>query len=119
MSLARLIVPLLAVVALVASGCGGEAESQSGYVDGPVQITVEGHSVTPVGEVVRAEPDQTVTLDVTSDAPAELHLHTDGDGKTFQVKPGRQRFTFSIATPGSYELEEHHTETVVLKVEVG
>lgn len=112
---------LLAVVAatLLLAGCGGSGGEGGDTLQGPVQVTVTGDSIEPVGRTIKVTQDQEVVMTIDSDRAVELHLHTDGDGQEFEVKPAQdQRFTFSIDTPGTYELEAHPSGTVVLKVEV-
>lgn len=83
-----------------------------------IEIEIEGGHTRPAGERVRAEPGQTIRLDVDSDIADELHLHADPE-QSFEVKVGEdQRFEFSIDTPGVYELESHETDQQIVSIQV-
>ena len=46
---------------------------------------------------------------MTSDEDDEIHAHTDGDGYELEVKAGKTaKGSFTIDSPGSYEVESHH-----------
>ena len=85
-----------------------------------VDITIADGKVTPNGEKVDVAVGQEVELNVTSDADDEIHAHTDdADGYELEVKAGvptTGRFTVSSA--GSFEVESHHLEKIIVILNV-
>jgi hypothetical protein len=85
-----------------------------------VDITIAAGQVTPNGEKVDVAVGQEVELNVTSDADDEIHAHTDqADGYELEVKAGvptTGRFTVSSA--GSFEVESHHLEKIIVVLNV-
>ena len=58
---------------------------------------------------------QTVKLTVTSDSDDEIHAHTGGDGYELDVPAGRTTTgRFTLDSPGSFEVESHHLEKVIV-----
>lgn len=82
-----------------------------------IEIEIEGDRVTPSGERVDAKVGEPITLHVKSDRAAELHVHSSPE-QELAVKAGESTLTIKINTPGIVEVEEHHSETVVLQLEV-
>jgi heme/copper-type cytochrome/quinol oxidase subunit 2 len=102
------------VLGLGLAGCSPAAEPA---VREPmtVDITIAGGNVTPNGEKLDIAVGQPVVLNVTSDAPDEIHAHTGGDGFALDVQPGtRATATLTVTTPGSFEVESHHLEKVIV-----
>ena len=84
-----------------------------------IDITIADGQVTPNGEKVDVEVGQTIVLNVTSDQHDEVHAHTDGDGFGLEVPAGEQvSGEFTINSPGSYEVESHHLEKVIVILNV-
>ena len=85
-----------------------------------VDITIADGKVTPNGEKVDVAVGQEVQLNVTSDADDEIHAHTDdAAGYELEVKAGvptTGRFTVSSA--GSFEVESHHLEKIIVILNV-
>jgi hypothetical protein len=80
-----------------------------------VDITLADGDVTPNGEKLDARVGQQVVLNVTSDEDDEIHAHTGGDGYELEVKAGVPATgTFTLETAGSFEVESHHLEKVVV-----
>ena len=121
---------LLAVVSGVA-GCGGSpaGPSTSGIPSAPtssssaapltIPITISKGQVQPNGEKIAASLGQPIVLEVTSDEADEIHAHTGGDGYEVEV-PANQPTTgtFTPSQPGSFEIESHHLEKVVVILNV-
>lgn len=84
-----------------------------------IDIVEDNGEVTPNdAKVVEVGVGQEVQLNVTSDADDELHLHSDPE-QSFEVKAGEdQKFTFSIDSPGTYDLESHGLEVTIVKFQV-
>jgi hypothetical protein len=52
---------------------------------------------------------------VTSDEDDEIHAHTPGDGYELEVSAGKKvTGSFTITSPGSYEVESHHLEKTIV-----
>jgi hypothetical protein len=90
-----------------------ETESEPGALT--VDITIAGGKVNPNGEKIKIAVGQKVILNVTSDEDDEIHAHTDGDGYELAVKAGKSaKGSFTIDSPGSYEVESHHLGKVIV-----
>ena len=81
--------------------------------------SLSGGTVTPNGEKVTAALGQKIVLQVTSDEADEIHAHTGGDGYELEV-PANQPTTgtFTPTQPGSFEIESHHLEKVIVILNV-
>ena len=80
-----------------------------------IDITIADGRVTHNGEKVNVEVGQTIVLNVTSDEHDEVHAHTVGDGYELEVPAGEQvSGKFTLDSPGSYPVELHHLEKVVV-----
>jgi hypothetical protein len=106
-------------VALLA-GCGGT--SSDGGSTGPeptkvIDVTFNGDSVNPNGELIKVGVGQPIELDVTADKPGEIHVHSspeqefeyDKGSSTIAVKP--------ITTPGRVEVESHTLEKTLFTLQ--
>ena len=120
----------LAAVLVLAAGCGGPTDtpvaspaapggSASSVAPLTIPITIAGGKVTPNGEKVTAALGQPVVLQVTSDEADEIHAHTGGDGYELEVPAGQPTTgTFTPSQPGSFEVESHHLEKVIVVLNV-
>ena len=80
-----------------------------------IDITIADGQVTPNGEKINVEVGQTIVLSVTSDEHDEVHAHTEGDGFELEVPAGKQvSGEFALNSPGSYQVESHHLEKVIV-----
>ncbi|HLL63619.1 MAG TPA: hypothetical protein VK401_11250 [Propionibacteriaceae bacterium] len=80
-----------------------------------IDITIADGQVTPNGKKVDVEVGQTIVLNVTSDDHDEVHAHTEGDGYELEVPAGKKvSGEFTLNSPGSYEVESHHLEKVIV-----
>lgn len=81
-------------------------------------ITIMDGKVTPQGDRIDVPVGAEVTMEVTSDADEELHVHSDPE-HTFEVKAGEPNtFTFTIDTPGQVAVEAHHLGVTVVQLVV-
>jgi plastocyanin len=106
------------------TSAGHAAAASSGPPSGPasasqsaltINITIANGKVDPNGEKINVSVGQQVTLDVTSDQDDEIHAHTGGDGYELEVKAGQPTTgTFTVPTPGSFEVESHHLEKIIV-----
>ena len=80
-----------------------------------IDITIADGQVTPNGKKINIDVGQTIVLNVTSDEDDEIHAHTEGDGYELEVPAGKKATgKFEINSPGSYEVESHHLEKVIV-----
>jgi heme/copper-type cytochrome/quinol oxidase subunit 2 len=80
-----------------------------------IDITIADGQVTPNGRKIDVEVGQQVVLNVTSDEHDEIHAHTGGDGYELEVAPGKKvTGSFTLTSPGSFEVESHHLEKVIV-----
>ena len=91
----------------------GSASSTSGVLT--LTITISGGKVTPNGEKIDAQVGQQVVMKVTSDIDDEVHAHTGGNGYELAVPAGKPTTgTFTLTSPGSFEVESHHLGKVIV-----
>lgn len=81
-----------------------------------IDITVEGDRVDPNGQKIDVPLGATVVLTVTSDTDDEIHAHTgDGDGYTLAAPAGDTvTGQFKVDSPGSFEVESHHSGKIIV-----
>ena len=121
---------VLAAVLVLAAGCGGPSDTptaspapssgtSSSVAPLTIPITIAGGQVKPNGEKISASLGQPVVLQVTSDQADEIHAHTGGAGYELEV-PANQPTTgtFTPSQPGSFEIESHHLEKVIVILNV-
>lgn len=83
-----------------------------------IKITEKDGALDPSGDLVKVAKGQDITLEVSSDADDEFHVHSE-PAHEFEVKPAdNQKFTFSIDRPGTYAVESHHLEVTIVKLQV-
>jgi hypothetical protein len=74
-----------------------------------IDITIAGGKVSPNGDKIKVAVGQKVILNVESDEDDEIHAHTDDDGYELEVEAGKPaRGSFTLESPGSFEIESHH-----------
>ena len=85
-----------------------------------VDITIADGKVSPNGQKVDVAVGQEVELNVTSDVDDEIHAHTDtADGYALEVKAGVPTTgTFSVTSAGSFEVESHDLEKIIVILNV-
>jgi hypothetical protein len=122
-SLAILAVLLGALVLATACGGDGGASGSGGTTTGPpepkvITVTIEGDSVTPNGDRVEVATGQDVELQVTADAPGEIHVHSTPEQ---ELEFGKGTSTVTIEgmdRPGTVDVELHELEKVIVQLEV-
>ncbi len=91
------------------------SSAQSAPAEVAVAVTIADGKVTPNGQKLDVRVGQTITVTVVSDIDEEIHAHTGGDGYELEVKAGTPATgSFTIAAPGSYEVEAHGLEKVIV-----
>jgi hypothetical protein len=116
-TVAGLAVLLCALPALTA--CGG-SDSPEETDTGPkvIEVTIEGESVTPNGERVEVAVGQQVDLEVTADAPGEIHVHSSPE-QELEYEAGTHTVTIEgIDKPGTVDVESHNLDKVIVQLEV-
>ena len=80
-----------------------------------IDITIAKGQVNPNGKKLDIQVGQQIVLNVTSDEDDEIHAHTPGDGYELEVSAGKKvTGSFTITSPGSYEVESHHLEKTIV-----
>lgn len=96
----------------------GEAPSSSIASDALViEVTVAGDSVSPDAERVEATVGQQIVFRVSTDVPIEIHGHTNPEF-TIEAQPGTSDHTTTIDQVGSYEIELHDPDRLLVRLDV-
>ena len=117
--------PLVLVLALTLSACGGDetdppADSQGATQDGDavaLTLTREDGEFTPNGERVELGVGETLVLTVTADEAGELHVHSTPE-QEIAYEEGTSEHEITIDRPGVVEVESHEPDQIVLQLEV-
>ena len=124
MRLPPLAAPLVLVLALALTSCGGDeaapAGSQGATQDGDsvaLTVTREGGEFTPNGERVELAVDQTLVLTIDADEAGELHVHSTPE-QEIEYDAGTSEHEITIDRPGVVEVESHEPASIVLQLEV-
>lgn len=113
----------LLACALVLTGCGG-SDGPEASGGGPkaagttVDIAIKDGKVTPQGKRVKVKAGSPVTLEITSDADEEIHVHSDPEHE-YEVKAGDSLTEkFTLGTPGQVAVEAHHLDVTIVQLVV-
>jgi hypothetical protein len=80
-----------------------------------ININIRGGKTVPNGVKINVRVGQQVILDVMSDIDDQIHAHIGGEGYELPVRAGRPaRGSFTIDGPGSFEVESHHLEKIIV-----
>ena len=80
-----------------------------------INIVISKGKTVPSGKKIDVRVGQKVVLNVTSDTDDEIHAHTGGDGYELPVKAGiPSKGSFTLESPGSFEVESHHLEKIIV-----
>jgi ABC-type phosphate transport system substrate-binding protein len=118
----RLLQPLpvsatLAAVLAAALGLAGCSDDTSGKASSDattVEVTIKGSSVEPVAKKVDIGVGGTITVKVDSDRAGELHVHSTPE-QTFDFKAGTSSYDVTLDKPGTVDIEEHVSDTVLIR----
>ena len=96
-----------------------DAGSSSPAADNPViDVTFAGDTVTPNGDRVKVGTGQDITLNVTADAPGEIHVHSTPE-QELEYDAGTSTLTIvGIDQPGIVDVESHNLEKIIVQLEV-
>ncbi|MEO6511802.1 MAG: hypothetical protein ABIO16_12470 [Nocardioides sp.] len=109
-----------ALLALSLTACGGGDSSTSGgsTETKTIEVTFDGDTVTPSGERVDVAVGQKIELDVTADAPGEIHVHSNPEQELAYDKGSTILTLTPIDQPGVVDVESHVLEQTVVQLEV-
>jgi len=134
----------LFAAALLLAGCGGSSDDEaaptaqpptatSSATDEPaptpepteaeatgpvVDIVIKDGKVTPQGDRVEVTAGEEVTLNITSDADEEIHVHSEPE-HSYEVAPGDTvSESFTLDTPGQVAVEAHHLDVTIVQLVV-
>ena len=104
------------------TGCGGDSSDATSPRGGEqpvvVAVTFDGDSVTPSGKRIEVAPGQPVELEITADAPGEIHVHSTPE-QELSYRAGTGTLTIKgIDQPGTVDVESHDLEKVIVQLEV-
>jgi hypothetical protein len=80
-----------------------------------VQVTIAGADVSPMAQPVEIGVGEPLVLEIESDRVGELHVHSNPE-QTFAIKAGHQTVEIVLDKPGQVDIEEHESDTLVLRV---
>lgn len=108
------------LLAFSLTACGGDDSGTTGgsTETKKIAVTFEGGTVTPNGERVDVGVGQTIELDVTADAPGEIHVHSNPE-QELEYDKGSTTLTLDpIDQPGVVDVESHSLEQTIVQLEV-
>jgi len=82
-----------------------------------IEIEIEGDKIEPNGRRVKVSAGEPILLEIESDRAAELHVHSSPE-QEIAVKQGESTHELTIDRPGVVDVEEHHSGTVIVQLEV-
>jgi len=82
-----------------------------------IEITIEGDSVSPNGTKVDVDANEPVILDITADAPGEIHIHSTPE-QEIEYDAGESQHSVTFDRPGVVEVESHTLEKVIVQLQV-
>ena len=125
---------LAAVLTAALAGCGGSAEPKAAdneisatptaqvTAEPPsdakvVQVTVNGHSVTPDGGKIEVKKGQPIVFEIQADTKGEVHVHSS-PATAINYPAGSSRASITINQPGVVEVEIEQLGKPVAQLEV-
>ena len=85
--------------------------------DQVIKITIEGDNVDPNGKKIDVKANEPVILDITADAPGEIHVHSTPE-QEIEYDAGESQHTLTFDRPGVVEVESHTLEKVIVQLQV-
>lgn len=106
---------VLGVLAAVLAGCGDDPKPPAEETVVPFEVADGKRAKGPAG--VEVKVGDRVVIQVTTDAPDELHVH--GYEKTLKIEPGKPAtLRFTAHLPGVWEIELHEGGGVLTELKV-
>jgi spore coat protein U-like protein len=107
---------LAAVLAAVLclAGCSDGTSGKASSDATTVEVTIKGDSVEPVAKKVDIGVGGTITVKVDSDRAGELHVHSTPE-QTLAFKAGTSSYDVTLDKPGTVDIEEHVSDTVLIR----
>ena len=100
---------------VVFPAASSSASSPSASNTMTIDITIANGKTTPSGEKINVSVGEKVILNVTSDIDDEVDAHIGGPGYELEVKAGTPaKGEFTVDSPGSFEVESHHLEKIIV-----
>jgi hypothetical protein len=116
-SMPRPSVVVATALLLTLAACGGNSKPAGPLPTKVIDVTVRGDSVTPNGDRVPVAVGQRIELDVTADAPGEIHVHSSPE-QEFEYDKGSTTIEVkAIAAPGIVTVESHTLDKVILQLQ--
>ncbi|MEQ7848110.1 hypothetical protein [Nocardioides kribbensis] len=100
-----------------ASPSGSASEGSEEPAGTVVPITIEGDTVSPEAQRLPVSLDETVTLEITADAPGEIHVHSTPE-QELEYDEGTTDLELTFEQPGVVEVESHDLGLTILQLEV-
>lgn len=95
-----------------------QAEQADRALGTVVEMTISEGKATPQGKRVNVKVGDKVTLQMTSDATEEIHVHSDPE-HSYELTPGKTvTESFTIERPGQVAVEAHHLGITVVQLVV-
>ena len=80
-----------------------------------INIEIAGGKTIPNAEKINVRVGQKVILNVTSDTDDEIHAHLGEKDYELAVRAGSPaKGSFTLDSPGSFEVESHHLEKTIV-----
>ncbi len=80
-----------------------------------INIEIARGKTVPNGEKINVRVDQKVILNVISDTDDEIHAHLGEKDYELPVQAGKPaKGSFTLESPGSFEVESHHLEKTIV-----
>lgn len=83
-----------------------------------VEVTIRGGQVTPTNAQLESSVGEPIVFRINSDAADQLHVHSNPE-HTFTVEPkSGQSFQFTVAVPGTVDVELHQLNRTIATIKV-
>jgi hypothetical protein len=114
---ALLVASVLSASVLTLSACGsgsGSATDGGNLPTKVIDVTFSGSDISPNGTKIDVAVGQRIELDVTADAPGEIHVHSSPEEQEFEYDKGSSTLQVKpIPAPGQVTVESHTFDKVL------
>ena len=110
----------IAAVLATSTACGSDDKSSKEGDSKPlvVKITIKGDTLDPNGKRIDVATGQPIDLEVTADAPGEIHVHSDPEHELSYPAGTTRLDEFVIDRPGVVAVESHTLDKTIVQLEV-